>query len=570
METVETSLWTVLSQQAESEEDMIIEPGISPIKPQRIKNQNIVHRLECRRISSGKAGAHWHQVRVFYQNVFPNFTVVDVDEPPCFLHKFSPDGLYFLAFSSDLTSLQIYKYRGCQAAGNLLQGYEGEILPRGRRRPAVSIQRLVFECFFVLLHIRKLTILGEHLDLDCSIFTNDSKYVIVGSSSYVPYEHHRPFYEVYWNRESLTSHPLFPIENYCLYIIDLRTGRLCDKQAFHCDKMILTHNQGLYLYKNILAILSLLHQNIRIFQVTPDGTFINLRTIGRFCYEDDLLTVSAVFPEMHQSRQADLISLYRDTFIDCLKHRMLVYLWRQAERHGNSVAKKSFFRYFDQMLKLRMCQLQLLDENHLLIKYTKNLMALDVTDATDAPQASVFVVYNMVSTEVMAVFENSSDELLELFGNYDLFQEATPHSEIQFTCSSSSNNFTRQIIQNQFKDTIINDRYGEHGDSGHWLLDQFPFCCSPYLDMTLFSYDSRCVSVMERPKAYEDHPIRFYAQDSGLLKFQMQTGLVGRPINHNVQHLVSFIFHPSEPFAISVQKSNTQYVVNFHVRHNST
>ncbi|KAM4817875.1 DET1 homolog [Thomomys bottae] len=565
MAAVEQGLWEVLSHQAKSDKD-IIESGISFIKPQRIKNQNIVHRLERRRISSGKAGAHWHQVRLFYQNVFPNFTVVDVDEPPCFLHKFSPDGLYFLAFSSDLTSLQIYRYRGCQAAGNLLQGYEGEILPRGRRQPSLSLQRLVFDCFFVLLHIRKLTIVGEHLDLDCSIFTNDSKYVIVGSSSYVPYEHHRPFYEVYWNRESLTSHPLFPIENYTLYIIDLRTGRLCDKRTFNCDKVILTHNQGLYLYKNILAILSLLHQNIRIFQVTPDGTFIDLRTIGRFCYEDDLLTVSAVFPEMRQSHQ-DLTSLYRDTFIDCLKHRMLVYLWRQAERRGNSVAKRSFFRYFDQMLKLRMCQLQLLDENHLLIKYTENLMTLDVTNAS---QATVFVVYNMVSTEVMAVFDNSSDELLELFGNYDLLQDATPHSEIQFTCSSSSTNFERPIIQHKFKDTIINERYGEQGESGHWLLGQFPFCYSPYLDMTLFSYDSRSVSVMERPKTYEDHPIRFYAQDSGLLKFQMQTGLVGRPINHNVQHLVSFIFHPSEPFAISVQKSNTEYVVNFHVRHNST
>ncbi|XP_048191437.1 DET1 homolog [Perognathus longimembris pacificus] len=567
MAAMETDLWKGLSHQTEPKEDTILKSGIALFKPQRIKNQNIVHRLERRRISSGKAGTHWHQVRVFYQNVFPNFTVVDVDEPPCFLHKFSPDGLYFLAFSSDLTSLQIYKYRGCQAAGTLLQGFEGEFLPRGRKQPALSIQRWFFECFFVLLHIKKLTILGEHLDLDCSIFTNDSKYVIVGSSSYVQYEHHRPFCEIFWNHESLASHPLFPIENYSLYIIDLRTGRLCDKRIFLCDKVILTNNQGLYLYKNTLAILSLLHQNIHIFQVTPDGTFIDLRTIGRFCYEDDLLTVSAVFPETHQSRHANLISLYRDTFIDCLKHRMLVYLWRQTERCGNSIAKRSFFRYFDQMLKLHMCQLQLLDENHLLIKYTENFLELDVIDAS---QASVFVVYNMVSTEVMAVFENSSDELLELFGNYNLFQDATPHSDIQFPCSPSSNNYARQIIQQQFKDTIINDKYGEHGESGHWLLDHFPFCCSPYLDMTLFSYDSNCVSVMEQPKAYEDRPIRFYAQDSGLLKFQMQTGLVGRPTNRKVKRLVSFIFHPSEPFAISVQKSNAEYIVNFHVRHNST
>lgn len=62
------------------------------------------------------------------------------------------------------------------------------------------------------------------------------------------------------------------------------------------------------------------------------------------------------------------------------------------------------------------------------------------------PQASFFVVYNMVTTEVIAVFENTSDELLELFENFcDLFRNATLHSEVQFPCSASSNNFARQI-----------------------------------------------------------------------------------------------------------------------------
>lgn len=64
-----------------------------------------------------------------------------------------------------------------------------------------------------------------------------------------------------------------------------------------------------------------------------------------------------------------------------------------------------------------------------------------------SPQPSFFVVYNMVTTEVIAVFENTSDELLELFENFcDLFRNATLHSEaVQFPCSASSNNFARQI-----------------------------------------------------------------------------------------------------------------------------
>lgn len=60
---------------------------------------------------------------------------------------------------------------------------------------------------------------------------------------------------------------------------------------------------------------------------------------------------------------------------------------------------------------------------------------------------------------------------------------------------------------------------------------------------------------------------RFYARDSGLLKFKIQAGLLGRPINHAVRRLVAFTFHPFEPFAISVQRTNAEYVVNFHMRH---
>ncbi len=62
-------------------------------------------------------------------------------------------------------------------------------------------------------------------------------------------------------------------------------------------------------------------------------------------------------------------------------------------------------------------------------------------------QPSFFVVYNMVSTEVLAVFENTSDQLLELFENFcDLFRNATLHSQaVQFPCSASSNNYARQV-----------------------------------------------------------------------------------------------------------------------------
>lgn len=60
---------------------------------------------------------------------------------------------------------------------------------------------------------------------------------------------------------------------------------------------------------------------------------------------------------------------------------------------------------------------------------------------------------------------------------------------------------------------------------------------------------------------------RFYARDSGLLKFKIHAGVLGRNAPPTARRLVAFTFHPHDPFAISVQRTNSEYVVNFHIRH---
>lgn len=45
-------------------------------------------------------------------------------------------------------------------------------------------------------------------------------------------------------------------------------------------------------------------------------------------------------------------------------------------------------------------------------------------------------------------------------------------------------------------------------------------------------------------------------------------GILGRPAPAaSARRLVAFTFHPTDPFAISVQRTNSEYVVNFHLRH---
>jgi len=60
---------------------------------------------------------------------------------------------------------------------------------------------------------------------------------------------------------------------------------------------------------------------------------------------------------------------------------------------------------------------------------------------------------------------------------------------------------------------------------------------------------------------------RFFGRDSGLFKFEMHAGIAQRyPLVQAGRRLVAFTFHPTAPFAISVQRTNTEYLVNFHLR----
>ncbi|VDI37446.1 de-etiolated-1 [Mytilus galloprovincialis] len=574
------------------------------LKPRKIPNQNIVYRLFQRETHVSKSGTQFNVARKLYTNIFPNCTVANIEKPPCFLRKFSPDGKCFIAFSFDQTSIEIYTFQGSSSAEHLLQGVRGEYIGESEEQGLHTfidnkntyrkVRNCLFECFFKLKHATHVSTNGEHLNRECSLFTDDGKYVIVGSATYIPEEPHPHFYDIYRNNEAVTPNAKSPLEDYSLHLVELETGHLCDTRHFKCDKIFLSHNQGLYLYKDTLAVLSVQQQTIHIFQVDPSGRFTDVRSIGRFCCEDDQLyyhlglenSTGQVYrsysdgqvhrpysetPIPRQHNEGQVHRPYSEKSINSLKHRFLVFLYKRAVFDGTPFAIRKFYQFFEQFNELRMWKMQLLDENHLLIKYaSEDVVTLRISDPNSQP--SFFVVYNMITTEITAVFENTSEQLLELFeSNCDMFRNATLDKQAQFTCSPSSNIYARQM-QQRFKQTIINAKFGGQTEAVRRLLAQLPissqsYSSSPYLDLALFSYDDKWVSMMERPKACGDHPIRFYARDSGLLKFRIHAGVVGRNPPPAARRLVAFTFHPSEPFAISVQRTNAEYVVNFHVRH---
>lgn len=230
-----------------------------------------------------------------------------------------------------------------------------------------------------------------------------------------------------------------PLEDYTLYLVDLHLGKLCDTRQFKIDKIFLSHNQGLYLYKDTLAVLSVQHQTIHIFQIL-DGMFVDVRRIGRFCFEDDSYFFNSIFPNERA---------FRETFISSLKHRLLSFLYRRALRISQDTRDpyeiRKFCLYFENFNSLRLWKMQLLDENHLLIKYaSEDVVTLKSTDGNN--QVSFFVVYNMTESKVLAVFENTSKVLLDLFEDFcDSFRNARIYTDTQFSCSPSNNLYARLI-----------------------------------------------------------------------------------------------------------------------------
>lgn len=545
----------------------------TPTRP-RIPPQNVVLRLLYREVYAARQNASpLHVSRRLHQNVCPNFTVVNVEKPPCFLRKFSPDGKHLVAFSSDQTSIEIYWYRGPSAAAHLIGGLTSEHMGSGASPESGHVRSTIFGEFFRLRHIVNVSGNGgEQLNRECSLFTDDGRHVIVGSAVYVPEDPHPFFWDMHRNNESVSPNPRSPLEDYSLHLVDMVTGTLRDKRTFKTDKIFLSHNQGLYLYRDTLAVLSVQHQTVHIFKVTRDGQFVDVRTVGRFCYEDDELLVSSAL--LSEERPSSRRRPYCEATLNSLKHRLLTHLYRQATAEGTPTALRQFHRHFEQLCDLRLWKMQLLDERHLLLKYaSEEVVSFRLSDPNSQP--SLFVVYNVESTEVLAVYENTSEELLRLFEDFsDLLRNAALHAQAQMTCSPS-NNIHARLVQQRFKQTIVNARYGGQTEAVKRLLAQLPissqsYSSSPYLDLALFSYDDKWVSVLERPKACGDYPIRFYARDSGLLKFKIYAGVQGRNPPPAARRLVAFTFHPYDPFAISVQRTNAEYVVNFHIYNSAT
>ena len=481
---------------------------IKDVGRRKVDSENVIHWLATRETTvCSSSAAFLQQQRRLHLTILPNFSENRVNIPnQSFVRRFSPDGKILIAFSKNQLNVEVYQFRGSSAGNELYQN----------SCKNADAKNQIFEVFFVkICSIPVVSTDQELLNRECSVFLDSGRYVIVGSSGAVegPFPH---MYDTFRNNESLLLHHLFPLENYTVYLVDLHCGQVTDACKFKCDKIFLSHNQGLSLCGSRLAILSVQHQTVHLFELSA-GAFIPYLDIGRFCYQDDISVY--MYIESRNENESDPSGSthwpFLDKWINSLKHRFLCRIMSQAVKQcttRDSTPLMLFFRRFTYLASLRIWKMQMLDKCTLLLKYAaEDVVTNRKTDAISEP--AFFAVYDIDSTDMIEVYENTSKDFLRLYERHaDEFCSSVSQPLSAIICNVSNCPFTRAVHM-EWKKKMTLAKNGGATEATKVLLSQLPVCAqsftsSPYLDMQLFCYDEKFISTLEKPKLLQDDPLR--------------------------------------------------------------
>eukprot|EP00898_Chlorokybus_atmophyticus_P001059 jgi/Chlat1/1954/Chrsp157S02261 len=219
-------------------------------------SDNLLHRLVQRETCAARPSASINRARTLYENIVPSHSVFNVDCPDVSYRKFTPDGRYLIAFSRSQQELVVFRYDGLRFCWRGEDNDEDE-----QMRYADHAKK--FENHFTHLYSKALTGGAELLCKEFLLITCNGEFAIVPSM------------------ECITFH-----------LVRLADGRMLDRRQFKDDFIQLPNNAGVFLYEDLLAVLSIRYQSIYILQVRPSGQLIDIHTIGPHCRADDNLVIS--------------------------------------------------------------------------------------------------------------------------------------------------------------------------------------------------------------------------------------------------------------------------------------
>ncbi|XP_021636443.1 light-mediated development protein DET1 isoform X2 [Hevea brasiliensis] len=535
------------------------------------RSSNVVARIFERQV---------HCARQFYENLFPSCTLYDVECPDHSFRKFTDDGQYLISFSRNHQDLIVYRPKWLSYSCK----EEDCDLPSKAKK---------FDSFFTQLYCVSLASSNEVICKDFFLYVESCQFGLFATST-------AQFHDTPAIGGAIQGVP--SIERITFHLLRLEDGMILDEKVFRNDFVNLAHNMGVFLYDDLLAIVSLRYQTIHILQIRESGNLVDIRAIGTFCREDDELFLNsstqcmaiADKSKMHQSSWSHVENSVHNTqpssdnsFLSGIKQRLLSFIFRgiwNEERHNSMFIgthgfyctalhhqrvqglKKKFYFHFQDYVDLIIWKVQFLDRHHLLIKFGS--VDGGVSRSADH-HPSFFAVYNMDTTEIVAFYQNSAEELYLLFEQFCDHFYATSRNSLYMNFISSHSNNIHAFEQLQ----SIRNKASSFSQFVKKMLASLPFSCqslspSPYFDQSLFRFDEKLISAADRHRPSTDHPIKFISRRQPCtLKFKIKPGPEAGSIDCQKRKVSSFLFHPFLPLALSIQQTMfLQPSVNIHFR----
>ncbi|OVA00015.1 De-etiolated protein 1 [Macleaya cordata] len=581
-----------------------------------MKSNNIVSRIFERQIRNPAPGTSFNCARRFYENLVPSCTIYNVECPDHSFRKFTDDGQFLISFSRNHQDLIVYRPTWLSFSCKD-EDCDSDDLPSKAKR---------FESFFTQLYCVSLASSNEFICKDFFLYVESNQFGLFATQTAQTYD--APTVEG-------AIHGVPSVEKITFHLVRLQDGVVLDEKIFCNDFVNLAHSMGVFLYDDLLAIMSLRYQTIHILQIRDSGNLVDVRAIGAFCREDDELFLNSHAQYMaisDKSKQQEVPGNQAEnglqhhqqipgsSFLSGIKQRLLSFIfhgiWNDERDHSlrAQCLKKNFYFHFQDYVDLIMWKVQFLDRHHLLIKFGS--VDGGVSRNTDHHPA-FFAVYNMETTEFIAFYQNSADELYHLFEQFCDHFHATSRNLLYMNFISSHSNNVYAL--EQLRST--KSKAGSFTQFVKKMMTSLPFSCqsqspSPYFDQSLFRFDEKLISATDRHRQSTEHPIKFISRrHPNTLKFKIkpvlpdhpfvgvtgnwvtksfignllkqlyfvildldsrdfiyifvciQTGPEAGGADGQTKKISSFLFHPIFPLALSIQHTLLQpSVVNIHFR----
>ncbi|XP_054739963.1 DET1 homolog [Anastrepha obliqua] len=537
---------------------------------ERVFTQNIQHHIWDRESGlnrynrRGRIPELTHTLE-FYKSITPRLSILGVGSSLGFICRFSPDGNLLVCISCDFNSVWVHKYKGVHAVLESVHGVKDE----GVKASADTGRLLNEKLFHLLWNIPLFAANNTHWVVirDFCLFVENGRYVLMAAKAC---SHGRHF-----TREDYLNYPdLFDdveMFDFTLFVIDLVKGRISDVYQFR-DYVFVTTHYGISIMGNKVAILSFCRQIIEVFEL-QDGKLVSQFVVNR---EQETLRRETLISALHtngvpepmikgllsQIKQKCFASMYRE-IIECHEGRERQKRLRQ------------FYNEFNVYDHMKMAKSQFINEDTLFIRFEATKMRRYVlinsgqVSVEELPNFKLYVFYSLSEDKVLKCYHNDSVELFNIRKNfYDSFRTDRSLQTGRPASTLSNNIYFRSGYDIYFKEL------GDEKLAAERLNPSLPVncqttICSPYFDGNMFKFDDRYISPAMQPKKISPKPIRFRDRYTSVMKFRLHMN-ISRINKTRCPQYCSFIFHPYEPFIISIQRIDRNYVVNFHLYCEST